>query len=140
MVHGDSMESYFLTIVIPDSVQLVEIASRVWKKPVSETDLVMLDEAVKNEKVVKDLSRSNCSLWKMVFYANDEDPWMCQKPFCSFAWWPLLLTRAWSSGALIRGINRSWIPCMHSASPNPRGRLSWRQGYGTPGPVGHTGL
>ena len=53
MIHGDSMQSYLLAIVIPDPVQLAKIASRVWKKPVSETDLATLDEAVKDENVVK---------------------------------------------------------------------------------------
>jgi len=53
MVHGDSLESYLLAIVIPDPVQLARIASRVWKKPVSETGLAMLDEVAKDEKVVK---------------------------------------------------------------------------------------
>jgi len=53
MVHGDSLQSYLLAIIIPDPVQLAKIASRVWKKPVSETDMVKLDEAVKDEKVVK---------------------------------------------------------------------------------------
>jgi len=53
MVHGDSTESYFLAIVIPDPFQLAGVASRVWNRPVSETDLVTLDEAAKDEKVVK---------------------------------------------------------------------------------------
>jgi len=53
MVHGDSLESYLLAIVIPDPVQLAKIASRIWKKSVSETDLVTLDEAAKDEKVAK---------------------------------------------------------------------------------------
>lgn len=53
MVHGDSLQSYLLAIVVPDPVQLARIASSVWKKPVSETDLAKLDEAVKDENVVK---------------------------------------------------------------------------------------
>jgi len=65
-VHGGSTESYILAIIIPDPVPLAEIASlRVWKKPVSETDLVTLDEAAKVEKAVKDSSRANRSLWRM---------------------------------------------------------------------------
>ena len=52
-VHGDSMESYLLAIVIPDPVVLAKIASEVWKKRVSETDSRMLDEVVKDERVVK---------------------------------------------------------------------------------------
>lgn len=53
MVHGDSMQSYLLAIVVPDPVQLAGIASRVWNKPVRDTDLAMLDEAAKDEKVIK---------------------------------------------------------------------------------------
>jgi len=53
MVHGDSLQSYLLAIIIPDPVQLAKIASRIWGKPVSETDMAKLDEAVKDEKVVK---------------------------------------------------------------------------------------
>ena len=53
MVHGDSLQSYLLAIIIPDPVQLAKIASRIWGKPVSETDVAKLDEAVKDEKIVK---------------------------------------------------------------------------------------
>ena len=53
MVHGDSLQSYLLAIIIPDPVQLAKIASRIWGKPVSETDMAKLDEAVKDERVVK---------------------------------------------------------------------------------------
>ena len=53
MVHGDSLQSYLLAIVIPDPVQLAKIASGIWKKPVNENDLAKLDEAVKDEKVIK---------------------------------------------------------------------------------------
>jgi long-chain acyl-CoA synthetase len=52
-VHGDSFQSYLLAIVVPDPVVLAKIASEVWKKRVSEADLRVLDEAVKDEKVVK---------------------------------------------------------------------------------------
>jgi len=51
-VHGDPIQSYLLAVVIPDPVVLAKIASDVWKKRVSETDLRVLDEAVKDEKVV----------------------------------------------------------------------------------------
>jgi long-chain acyl-CoA synthetase len=52
-VHGDSLQSYLLAVVIPDPVVLARLASEVWKKPVSETDSRTLDEAVKDEGVVK---------------------------------------------------------------------------------------
>lgn len=53
MVHGDSMQSYLLAIIVPDPVQLAKIASRIWNKPVSEVDQAILDAAVRDEKVVK---------------------------------------------------------------------------------------
>lgn len=52
-VHGDSLQSYLLAIVVPDPVVLARIASEVWKKRVSETDSRTLDEAVQDEKVAK---------------------------------------------------------------------------------------
>ena len=52
-VHGDSLQSYLVAIVIPDPVVLTKVASEVWEKSVSEVDLRMLDEAVRDEKVVK---------------------------------------------------------------------------------------
>ena len=51
-VHGDSLQSYLVAIVVPDPVVLAKVASEVWEKRVSEGDLRMLDEAVKDEKVV----------------------------------------------------------------------------------------
>ena len=52
-VHGDSLQPYLLAVVIPDLVVLARLTSDVWKKSVSETDSRTLDEAVKDEKVVK---------------------------------------------------------------------------------------
>ena len=52
-VHGDSLQSYLLAIVVPDPVVLAKVASGVWKKQVSETDLKTLDEAVKDGKVIE---------------------------------------------------------------------------------------
>ena len=52
-VHGDSLQSYLLAIVVPDPVVLARIASEVWKKRVRETDSRTLDEAVQDEKVAK---------------------------------------------------------------------------------------
>ncbi|KAF9642576.1 hypothetical protein BDM02DRAFT_3124420 [Thelephora ganbajun] len=45
------MQSHLLAIIVPDPVQLAKMASRVWKKPVSEIDLATLDYAAKDEKV-----------------------------------------------------------------------------------------
>lgn len=50
-VHGDSLQSYLLGVVIPDPVQLASIASKVWGKPVSEKDQAELDKAIKDPKV-----------------------------------------------------------------------------------------
>ena len=52
-IHGDSSQSYLLAIVIPDPVVLAKIASEVWKKQVSGTDLEALDEAIKDERVMR---------------------------------------------------------------------------------------
>lgn len=51
-VHGDSLQSYLVAIVVPDPVVLAKIASGVWRKVVTEKDWKMLDGAVKDEKVV----------------------------------------------------------------------------------------
>lgn len=52
-VHGDSLQSYLVAIVVPDPVVLAKVASEVWRRRVSETDLRMLDEAVRDENVVR---------------------------------------------------------------------------------------
>ncbi len=50
-VHGDSLQSYLLGLVIPDPVQLAAIASRVWGTHVSDKDTVALDRAIQDPKV-----------------------------------------------------------------------------------------
>ena len=52
-VHGDSLQSYLLAIVIPEPVLLAKIASEIWKKEVNGTDSRMLNEAVRDERVVE---------------------------------------------------------------------------------------
>ena len=52
-IHGDPLQSYLVAIVVPDPVVLGKIGSEVWKKRVDERDLRILDEAVKDEKVVE---------------------------------------------------------------------------------------
>lgn len=52
-VHGDSLQSYLVAIVVPDPVVLTKIASEVWGNRVDEGDLKALDEAVKDEKVAE---------------------------------------------------------------------------------------
>jgi len=51
-VHGDSLQSYLVAIVVPDPQVLAKIASGVWGKVVTEKDWKMLDGAVKDEKVL----------------------------------------------------------------------------------------
>jgi long-subunit acyl-CoA synthetase (AMP-forming) len=52
-VHGHSLESYLLAVVIPDPVNLARLASSILGKEISGTDTPALDEAVKDERVVK---------------------------------------------------------------------------------------
>ncbi|KAF9777881.1 hypothetical protein BJ322DRAFT_1094908 [Thelephora terrestris] len=52
-VHGHSLESYLLAVVIPDPVNLARFASSILGKEISGTDIPVLDEAVKDERVVK---------------------------------------------------------------------------------------
>ena len=52
-VYGHSLQSYLLAVVIPDPVNLARIASPILGKEVSGTDMAALDEAVKDERVVK---------------------------------------------------------------------------------------
>ena len=50
-VHGDSLQSYLLAVVIPDPVALAGIASKLWGTPVSEKDTAALERAVRDPKV-----------------------------------------------------------------------------------------
>jgi long-chain acyl-CoA synthetase len=50
-VHGDSLQSYLVALVIPDPVQLAGIASRVWGVAVSDKDQGALDRAIRDPKV-----------------------------------------------------------------------------------------
>ena len=52
-VYGHSLESYLLAVVIPDPVNLAGIASSILGKEIANTDTAALDEAVKDERVVK---------------------------------------------------------------------------------------
>lgn len=52
-VHGDSLQSFLVAIVVPDPVVLAKVASGVWGRDVSGGDSKELDEAVKDEEVVK---------------------------------------------------------------------------------------
>lgn len=52
-VHGHSLQSYLLAVVIPDPVNLARLASTILGKEISGTDIATLDEVVKDERVVK---------------------------------------------------------------------------------------
>ena len=52
-VYGHSLQSYLLAVVVPDPVNLARIASPILGKEITGTDTAALDEAVKNERVVK---------------------------------------------------------------------------------------
>ena len=60
-VHGDSLQSYLVALIIPDPVQLAALAARVWGVPVSDKDTGALERAVRdpkvNEAVLKALDR-----------------------------------------------------------------------------------
>ncbi|KAI0670490.1 acetyl-CoA synthetase-like protein [Trametes maxima] len=50
-VHGDSLQSYLIAIVVPDPIQFAALVSRVRGKPVSPTDVATLAEATKDPQV-----------------------------------------------------------------------------------------
>ena len=52
-VYGQSLQSYLLAVVIPDPVNLARIASPILGKEIASTDTAALDEAVKDQRVVK---------------------------------------------------------------------------------------
>ena len=52
-VHGDSLQSYLIAVGIPDPVQLAGLASKVWKRSVSEKDTETLNKAVQDPRVVE---------------------------------------------------------------------------------------
>ena len=52
-VYGHSLQSYLLAVVVPDPVNLARIASTILGKEIVSTDTAALDEAAKDERVVK---------------------------------------------------------------------------------------
>jgi long-chain acyl-CoA synthetase len=52
-VHGDSLQSYLLAVVVPDPVQLAAAATELMGKKVTPTDMLMLKKACLDEKVNK---------------------------------------------------------------------------------------
>ncbi|KAG6889706.1 hypothetical protein C0992_004335 [Termitomyces sp. T32_za158] len=54
-VHGDSLESYLLAVIIPDPVQLSTLASQVFGKRVMPQDLEELASACQDERVKQEI-------------------------------------------------------------------------------------
>jgi long-chain acyl-CoA synthetase len=50
-VHGDSLQSYLLAVVVPDPVQLAAIASKVYHKRITAQDGAELVRASKDPKI-----------------------------------------------------------------------------------------
>ena len=50
-VHGDSLQSFLLAVVIPDPIQLAAIASTVMKTKVAPDDLATLNQACQSDAV-----------------------------------------------------------------------------------------
>lgn len=51
-VHGDSLQSYLVAVLVPDPVQLASVASKAWGQKVTPEDGAALVKAVKDQKVV----------------------------------------------------------------------------------------
>lgn len=51
-VHGDSLQSYLLGVIVPDPVQLSALIAKVQKRNVSPEDNAALKEAVKDPKII----------------------------------------------------------------------------------------
>jgi len=50
-VHGDSLQSFLLGVVVPDPLQLAEIVSSVTKTKIAPDDMAKLQEACQDERV-----------------------------------------------------------------------------------------
>ena len=57
-VHGDSLQSYLIGVVLPDPVQFAALASKVWGKPVSDKDHGALERAAHDPKVIAGVLRA----------------------------------------------------------------------------------
>jgi len=50
-VHGNSLQSYLLAVLIPEPLQLSKLATNVLNRKVDETDTAALEAAAKDPKV-----------------------------------------------------------------------------------------
>src|SRR5437899_2767145 len=55
-VHGDALQSYLVAVVVPDPLVLVPIASAILGRKVEPTDKPALVEAVKDPRVIQEVS------------------------------------------------------------------------------------
>ncbi|KAG6335217.1 hypothetical protein ID866_3862 [Astraeus odoratus] len=54
-VHGDSLQSYLLAVVVPDPLALAPVVSAILGKKIDASDTPVLTEAVKNPQVVQEV-------------------------------------------------------------------------------------
>lgn len=79
-VHGDSLQSYLVGLVIPDPVQLAATASKVWRTNVAPEDLAALERAVRDPKVHDEVMRSmNAIAKKAELKGYVESVWLCAR-------------------------------------------------------------
>jgi long-chain acyl-CoA synthetase len=78
-VHGDSLQSYLLAVVIPDPVQLAPIASRITGESIKPDDFGKLVNACKDERVnqivlttlTEEAKRNGLTGWVPQFYQHE---------------------------------------------------------------------
>lgn len=54
-VHGDSLQSYLVAVVVPDPVLLAPLVSTIFGKTVTASDTKVLREAVKDPRVIQEV-------------------------------------------------------------------------------------
>jgi long-chain acyl-CoA synthetase len=52
-VHGDSLQSYLVAVIVPDSVQLANLASEVFGKKITQDSLEELSGAIADQRIQK---------------------------------------------------------------------------------------
>ena len=50
-VHGDSLQSYLVAVVVPDFLQLANLASEVFGKKITQDDLEELSGAIADQRI-----------------------------------------------------------------------------------------
>ncbi|KAG0140300.1 hypothetical protein CROQUDRAFT_674731 [Cronartium quercuum f. sp. fusiforme G11] len=82
-VHGDSLESHLIGIVVPDPVTFAPFVSKVLGKNISSTDIEGLDKATKDEKVIKSFLKEleSSVLNKLVGFERIKQLHLTMEPF-----------------------------------------------------------